>query len=175
LSLPVQLKQTVVLRPEAKHKKERPGKRITTSQINNMATNISIIFINAPVDRVWDTITKPELVKLWQFGSDLVTDWQPGGDIRFSTAFGDKLFEQWGKVLVFKKNELVRYNLFAPAPGREDKPENYFIMNYVLTAQDGQTKLEIVQEDNRPNAIQEAPQGEENPILQSLKKIAETA
>ncbi len=47
-------------------------------------------------------------------------------------------------------------------------------MNYVLKAENGQTKLEIIQEDNRPNAVQEEPQGEENPILQSLKKIVET-
>jgi hypothetical protein len=48
-------------------------------------------------------------------------------------------------------------------------------MNYILTVDNGQTKLEIVQEDNRPNAKQEEPQGEENPVLQSLKKIAETS
>jgi hypothetical protein len=46
-------------------------------------------------------------------------------------------------------------------------------MNYVLTAENGQTKLEIIQEDNRPNAVQEEPQGEENPILQSLKHSVE--
>lgn len=38
-------------------------------------------------------------------------------------------------------------------------------MNYVLTAEAYKTKLEIIQEDNRPNAVQEQPQGEENPIL----------
>ena len=58
--------------------------------------------------------------------------------------------------------------------GLEDKSENYFIMNYVLTAINGQTKLEIIQEDNRPNAVQEESQGEENPILKSLKDMVET-
>ena len=47
-------------------------------------------------------------------------------------------------------------------------------MNYVLTDENGETNLQIIQEDNRPNAVQEEPQGEENPILQSLKKVAET-
>lgn len=55
----------------------------------------------------------------------------------------------------------------------EDKPENYFTMNYRLSSENGHTKLEIVQEDQRPNAVQEAPQGEENPVLQLLKEIAE--
>ena len=130
-----------------------------------MATNISTIIINAPSQKVWDAITKADLVKRWQYGSDLLTTWEIGSDIKFSTAWEDKVFEQWGKVLAF--------SLFAPRPDLEDKPENYFIMSYVLTEENGQTKLEIIQEDNRPNAVQEAPQGEENPLLQSLKQLAE--
>lgn len=139
-----------------------------------MATNISRITINAPTQRVWDALTKPELVRLWQYGSDLVTGWDIGGDIRFRTEWEGRIFEQWGKVLEIRPNELIKYSLFAPRPDLEDKPENYFIMNYVLTADNGQTNLEIIQEDNRQNAVQEEPQGEENPILQSLKKFAET-
>jgi hypothetical protein len=42
-------------------------------------------------------------------------------------------------------------------------------MTYLLTTENGQTKLEIIQEDNRPNAVQEDPQGEENPILMAIK------
>jgi uncharacterized protein YndB with AHSA1/START domain len=139
-----------------------------------MATNISTIKINASRQKVWDTITKPELVKLWQFGSDLQTSWEIGSDIKFRTAWEDKVFEQWGKVLEVKPTEIVKYSLFAPGPGLEDKPENYFIMSYVMTEESGQTKLEIIQEDNRPNAVQEAPQGEENPVLKLLKQLAES-
>lgn len=138
-----------------------------------MAINISTITINAPLQKVWDTLTKPELVKLWQYGSDLLTSWEIGSDIRFKAVWGDKVFEQWGKVLAFEPPELVKYSLFAPAPGLEDEPGNYFIMQYVLKNEGGLTELQIVQEDNRPNAVQEAPQGEENPILKALKDLVE--
>jgi uncharacterized protein YndB with AHSA1/START domain len=138
-----------------------------------MATNISTIKLNATLDKVWDTLTNPERVKLWQFGSDLFTTWEVGSNIEFVTEWEGQIFKQWGKILEMKQNELIKYSLFAPRPGLEDKLENYFIMNYVLTEENGQTKLEIIQEDNRPNAVQEAPQGEENVILQSLKIIVE--
>lgn len=138
-----------------------------------MATNISTITINASTQKVWNILTKPEMVKLWQYGSELQTTWEPGTAIRFSTAWEDKVFEQWGQVLEIQPYELIKYSLFAPRPDLEDKPENYFIMNYVLTEENGQTKLEIIQEDNRPNAVQEEPQGEENPVLKSLKDLAE--
>jgi uncharacterized protein YndB with AHSA1/START domain len=139
-----------------------------------MATNISTIYIQAPIQKVWDALTKPELVKQWQYGSELITDWKVGNDIRFKTVWEDKVFEQWGEVLEVRPNDLIKYSLFAPRPDLNDKPENYFVMSYVLTNGSGQTKLEIIQEDNRPNAVQEEPQGEENPILQSLKKVAQT-
>lgn len=139
-----------------------------------MATNISTIKLNAPPGKVWDALTKPEKVKLWQFGSDLITTWEVGSKIEFVTEWEGKIFKQWGKVLEVKQNKLIKYSLFAPRPDVEDKPENYFIMNYVLTAENGQTKLEFIREDNRPNAVQEEPQGEENPVLQSLKNIVET-
>lgn len=138
-----------------------------------MAKNISIITIEASIQRVWDTITKPELVKLWQFGSDLLTTWELGSDIKFRTEWGDQVFEQWGKIVEIKPTQLVKYSLFAPRPDLEDKPENYFIMSYILTSENGRTQLAIIQEDNRPNAVQEEPQGEENLILKSLKELAE--
>ena len=46
-------------------------------------------------------------------------------------------------------------------------------MIYTLTGQNAMTNLEIVQEDNRPNAVQEHIQGEENLILKMLKEVAE--
>ena len=82
-----------------------------------MATNISTIKINASTQKVWDTITKPELVKLWQYGSDLLTTWEIGSDIKFRTEWEGKVFEQWGKVLEIRPNELVKYSLYAPRPG----------------------------------------------------------
>lgn len=139
-----------------------------------MAVNISSLKINASRQKVWDTITKAEYVKLWQYGSDLLTNWEIGSDIKFRTEWQDKVFEQWGKVLEVKPTERIKYSLFAPRPGLEDKPENYFIMSYILTEKNGVTNLEIIQDDNRPNAVQEEPQGEENPVLKTLKEIAET-
>ncbi|MDB5202996.1 MAG: ATPase [Ferruginibacter sp.] len=138
-----------------------------------MASNISRISINAPMKNVWNSLTEPAQVKLWQYGSDLETTWEPGTPIRFRTAFGEKVFEQWGTVKLFQPPSLLEYSLFAPAPGREDNPENYFIMRYELQEEGDKTMLTITQEDNRPGAVQEAEQGEENPVLKALKELAE--
>lgn len=63
--------------------------------------------------------------------------------------------------------------MFPPRLSLDDKPENYFEMTYKLTKKGSSTELEIIQEDNRSGAKQEAQQGEENPVLKILKELVE--
>ncbi|WP_028778748.1 SRPBCC domain-containing protein [Shimazuella kribbensis] len=139
-----------------------------------MATNTSKIRINAPKEKVWSALTKPELVKEWQYGSDLITDWQVGSDIRFRNEWEGTIFEQWGKVLEVEPFDRLSYNLFAPRPDLEDRPENYFIMNYILTEKDDYTLLTIEQLDNRPETDLQESDDNESPILTALKNLVET-
>lgn len=138
-----------------------------------MATNISSILVNASRERLWNVLTQPEFVKQWQYGSELTTSWEEGTPIAFRTVWDGKVMEQWGEILEVHPLELIKYSLFAPRPGLEDKPENYFVMHYIIEKEKGVTKLQIIQEDNRPGAVQEEEQGEENPVLKMLKELAE--
>ncbi|MDX6190336.1 SRPBCC family protein [Flavobacterium sp. Fl-318] len=139
-----------------------------------MATNISTIVFNAPIEKVWAALTQPVLVKQWQYESDLITDWKIGSEIRFRNEWDGHVFQQWGTILELVHHKKIKYSLFFPRPGLEDKPENYFLMTYLLTQEDQKVKLEIIQEDKREGAVQEEPQGEESPILQSLKAVVES-
>ena len=138
-----------------------------------MATNISSIFVNASRERLWNVLIQPEYVKQWQYGSELSTSWEEGTPISFRAVWNGKVMEQWGEVLEVHPLELIKYSLFAPRPDLEDKPENYFIMHYIIEKEKGITKLQIIQEDNRPGAVQTPEQGEENPVLKMLKELAE--
>jgi len=139
-----------------------------------MVKNISTIRLKASTKKIWDVLTKPEFVKQWQYGSDLITDWKVNSEIRFRSEWEGQVFEQWGKILEVVPYKLIRYTLFAPRPDLEDKPENYFVMNYILAEEKKCIRLDIIQEDNRPGAIQEEPQGEENPVLSTIKAIIES-
>ncbi len=136
-----------------------------------MATIRSSILIKAGVQKVFDTLTSPDLIRLWQHGRILTTPWRQGGEIKFRTSWEGRIMEQWGKILDFRPNELIRYTLFTPAPGLEDKPENYCITSYVLSHEEGQTKVEIIQEDNRQGTFVGATL---LPILTALKRVVET-
>ena len=138
-----------------------------------MATNISRLTIYASKEKVWHALTNPDKVKAWQFGSDFITDWKVGNEIRFKSEWNGQFFEQWGTVVEFDPYEKLKYTLFAPRPDLEDKPENYFEMEYKLINSKNGTELTITQEDNRPGAKQEPEQGEENPVLKVLKDLIE--
>jgi uncharacterized protein YndB with AHSA1/START domain len=148
-----------------------------------MHTSISKITIHAPVSRVWDAVTRPELVKQWQYGADVITDWQKGSSILFRNEWEGGSFTQRGSILEVEPGKMVRYSLFAPHPDLEEKPENTFIMTYTLEELNGQTTLTITQDDPRPRYIQEQLQEEvqeqsqiqeaENNVLHSLKRLLE--
>jgi len=134
----------------------------------------SKILINAPAEQVWATVTEPRLVKLWQYGSDLLTDWSVGGRIVFRSEWEGTVYEQWGKVLEFNPCRSLKYSLFAPRPGSEDKPENYFTMTYILCKEDAGTLLTIEQDDSR-SGVEENQESDDagQAVLSMLKQLAE--
>lgn len=123
---------------------------------------------------MWDVLTLPEYVRHWQYDSDLTTDWVVGGPIHFRAEWQGQAFEQWGTVLEFAPPTRLRYSLFAPRPGLEDRPENYFSMTYELTEVDRVTTVTFVHEDPREPDDDSEESGDDNPVLSALRDLAET-
>lgn len=123
---------------------------------------------------MWAAVTLPEHVRQWQYGSELSTDWIVGHSIRFSALWQGETFEQWGTVEEFSTPRRLRYSLFAPRPGLEERPENYFSMIYELTDVDGATKVSFTHEDPREREDVEEESDEENPVLTQLRVVAES-
>jgi uncharacterized protein YndB with AHSA1/START domain len=137
-------------------------------------TSDSTVKIIAPRKKVWLALTVPDLVKQWQYGSDLLTTWEVGTPIIFRNEWNGEVFEQKGKVLEFSPESRLKYSLFFPRPDLQDVPENYFFMTYELAESDDVTSLLVRQEDPRPSADNESTGGDESPdVLSSLKELVE--
>ena len=136
-------------------------------------TTTSQILIHAPVASVWEALTKPELVKQWQYGADVITNWQKGSPIVYRSEWEGKVYEQRGTILEIEPEKLVKYTLFAPRPGLDEKPENSFTMTYRVEEINGKTMLTITQDDPREQQSQEQAEEAENTVLDSLKKLVE--
>ena len=97
-----------------------------------------------------------------------------GSPIRFTSEWEGQTFEQWGTVVHVDAPNRLAYSLFAPRPDLEDKPENYFTMNYILDDDEGATILTILQEDTRPGAEDTDHEEDDSPVLAVLKTLAES-
>ena len=137
-----------------------------------MPTYTAEIVVEASTEKVFDALTKPELIKLWQYGRVVTTDWQVGGNIKFTSEWEGRAetLEQWGTVLEFRPNEFIKYRLFTPGFHFEDKAENYCVTSYMLVNENGRTRVELIHQDNRPNGFAPATL---KPILAALKRVAE--
>jgi uncharacterized protein YndB with AHSA1/START domain len=137
-------------------------------------TTDSIVTIQAPARKVWLALTVPDLVRQWQYGSDLLTTWVPGTPIVFRNEWNGQIFEQKGTVLEFIPGSRLKYSLSFPRFDLQGVPEESFFMTYELTESDGLTSVLFRQEDPRPLPPDTAAGEDGGPdVLSSLKELVE--
>jgi uncharacterized protein YndB with AHSA1/START domain len=132
------------------------------------------VHIHAPVQAVWDALTKPEIIKKYFFGTNTITDWVPGHMIVFEGEWEGKTYHDKGTVLEFYKYEKLRYDYWSSMSGIEDKPENYAIITYELFAEADVTTLIVTQENISDEARKEHSIENWKMVLQDLKKLLES-
>jgi uncharacterized protein YndB with AHSA1/START domain len=101
--------------------------------------------IHAPIEKVWDGLTNPEVVKQYFFGSQLVTTWQPNTPIIFKGEWEGKPYEDKGTVLKFVPLKMLAYDYHSSWSDLEDRPENYQIITYRVKSKGQSTVLSISQ------------------------------
>ena len=104
------------------------------------------VFINASPERVWDALTKPELVKQYLFGTDMVTDWKVGSAITYSGVWEGKSYQDKGEVVHFEPHQRIVSTYWSGFSGKPDVPENYQLTTYQLTPEKNGTRLQVTQE-----------------------------
>jgi uncharacterized protein YndB with AHSA1/START domain len=146
------------------------------SEIQGMRPNFiarARTMIEAPAALVWDALTKPELIKQYLFGSDVVTDWKVGSPIYYRGEWQGRAYEDKGTVLEVQVNRRLVSTHWSPLSGMADAPENYHTVTYVLSERDGHTDLTIIQDNN--SSEEERQHSEQNwqMVLAGLKKVVE--
>ena len=131
------------------------------------------INIHASVSDVWNALTKPEIIKQYFFGTNTITDWKPGHPIKFKGEWQGKSYEDKGTILDITKNELIKYDYWSSMSGIEDKPENYVIITYKLSGEDGDVTLNLLQENIPDEKMKTHSEENWNKVLEGLKKVVE--
>lgn len=128
--------------------------------------------INAPLEKVWEALTKPEIVKQYFFGTNLVTNWKVSEPIIFQGEWEGKKYQDKGEVLEYKHNQRLAYSFFSNLSGKEDKPENYLWVCYEVKTDLENTELTIHQ-SNYDGERAKHSEGIWASIVDEMRKIVE--
>ena len=130
--------------------------------------------IRAPASKVWDALTKPELIKQYFFGTTVVTDWKVGSPIYYRGEWQGRSYEDKGKIVEVQPKKRLVSTHWSPLAGVPDSPENYHTVTYTLYEHDGNTDVTILQDNNASE--EEKLHSEENwkMVLSGLKKLLES-
>jgi uncharacterized protein YndB with AHSA1/START domain len=147
---------------------EKKGKVMTGKYV---AT--STITIEAPTRRVWSVLTSPDAIKEFMFGTEVLTDWSPGGPIVWRGMWEGKEYEDRGKILELEPGRRLVVTHFSPLSGQEDAPENYHTLTWTLEDQPGTTVLTLSQDNNATADEAEHSKGMWDSLVAGVKTIAE--
>lgn len=136
-------------------------------------TGKSTITINASSSKVWDALTKPELIKKYFFGTDTHTDWKVGSPVRFTGEWEGKKYEDKGIVLTNEPQQLLEYTYWSSLSGKKDSPENYQTVSYQLSGSTDTTTLTITQQGIASEKEKEHSEKNWSNVLNGLKELLE--
>ena len=129
--------------------------------------------LDAPIERVWEALTNPKLIKQFMFGTEAVSDWKAGSPIVWKGIWQGKSYEDKGTILKIEPPHLLQYSHFSPLSGVPDLPENYHTLTYVLTTRGAKTLVELSQDNNASDEEVQHSTGMWEQLLVSLKKVLE--
>jgi pterin-4a-carbinolamine dehydratase/uncharacterized protein YndB with AHSA1/START domain len=138
----------------------------------NFIAEVSMV-THASVDKVWDALVNPEVVKKYMFGTNLITDWREGSPIIWKGEWQGKSYEDKGVVLQCKPQQTLQYTYFSALTGLPDIPENYHTITVTLSPQEKQTRLSLTQDGITSEEARDHSEKNWNMVLGELKKLLE--
>jgi uncharacterized protein YndB with AHSA1/START domain len=131
------------------------------------------IVISASREKVWDALTKPEIVKQYFFGTAMETTWDVDSPIFFRGEWEGKAYEDKGTVLEYVPLESLAYNYWSAFSGLEDEPDLYQIIRFDLSNENEGTKLTITQSNVSTEEIANHSANNWNMVFEGMKKLLE--
>jgi len=137
-----------------------------------LVSNSSTI-INAPVQKVWEALTNPSLIKQYLFGTNTITDWKKGSPITYEGEWEGEAYRDKGKIVDIIPGKLLHTTYWSSISGKEDKPENYNNVIYEVKPQNGGSLVTISQDNIKDDKELEHMNQNWGMVLESMKKMLE--
>jgi uncharacterized protein YndB with AHSA1/START domain len=142
------------------------------TQVFSASTSIDI---DAPPDRVWQTLVQPELVGRYMHGTQLDTDWAVGSPVFWRGEWQGKHYEDKGEVLAFEPPRRLAVTHWSPLTGDADEPASYHHVTYELEPLgEHRTALRLRHGNSQSQAAADSMVANGwTPMLEEVRKVAE--
>lgn len=129
--------------------------------------------IATPVEKVWEALVDPALIKEYMFGTDAISEWREGAPITWKGEWQGKAYEDRGVILQLKPNRVLQYSHFSPLSGQPDLPENYHTVTVELSPTERGTSIRLSQDNNASDEEREHSEQNWGMMLGRLKSVVE--
>ncbi len=137
------------------------------------------ITLNAQAAKVWEALTKPEMIKKYMAGTEVISDWKVGSPILWvGTSEGAEKVMVKGSIEKIEAGKLIQFTTLDLNAEYTDVPSNYVKATYELIPKLGKTLLSVTQgdysrvEEGRKRFVDD--DGGWNRTLNALKEFIET-
>jgi uncharacterized protein YndB with AHSA1/START domain len=131
------------------------------------------IRIDASVDKVWNALISPSIIKKYMFGADVRSEWRKGSSITWKGEINGKKYEDKGTILEIARDKKLQYSHFSSLSKLPDIPENYHTVTITLIRDNGGTQLLLTQDKNGSENERIESEKIWGMMLESLKKLLE--
>ncbi|MEO8582433.1 MAG: SRPBCC family protein [Flavitalea sp.] len=131
------------------------------------------VTINAPAEKVWKAITTPSEIKKYLMGTNVESEWKEGSPIAYKGEYNGKAYHDKGIIKKFEPNKVFQSTYWSSAGGKEDKPENYNLVTYTLSNQNGKTLVTLSQDNVSSEKEKEHLDQNWTMVMNKLKEVVE--
>ncbi len=127
------------------------------------------IEINAPVEKVWDALVNPAIIKQYMFGSDVTSDWQEGSTLTWKGEWQGKPYEDTGIIKKIVPEETLVYTHSSSM----DPGGKIHSITIELGGHGDHTHVMLSQDNNATEEAQKHSVDMWTSVLQTMKKVVE--
>jgi uncharacterized protein YndB with AHSA1/START domain len=131
------------------------------------------VTIDAARQDVWNALVTPSIIKEYMFGTEVLSDWEQGGQIAWKGEWEGKPYEDKGSILKIETDRLLQYSHYSPLSGAPDTPEHYHTVTYELSDMDNGTSVRLTQDNNENEVSAEHSAKMWQSMLDGLKSVVE--
>ncbi len=141
--------------------------------IDETFTAQSSVTIDAPVSKVWEAIVTPSIIKKYLFDTNVTSDWKEGSNIEYAGEYEGKSYHDKGVIKKLVPEKVFQSTYWSSMSGKEDKPENYNLVTYILSVEDGKTIVTLTQDNIATSEERTHSTNNWDMVLQKLKEVVE--